>query len=113
MAMDVLLVSASGAATAEFRVGKRGGDAARQLPVVLTLLGSVDSGKAVKVEYENGASWTQLKKGRILLDAADAETVVSEPVQLDEATNYLVIDFPGKFRVNRAADAGTCGVGIS
>lgn len=105
--MSVLLASASGASSTEFSVDRG------HLPVVLTLLGSVASSKAITLEYHNGTAWTQLKKGRILLDASDAETAVSEPVQLDANTNYLVIDFPGQFRVARAADAGTCGVGIS
>lgn len=99
--MDTLLAKASGAATAEFVVGKAGRDAFRQVPVTLFLVGSVASGKAITLEYNSeGTTWVQAQAG-------------GSSLQLDANNSILVIDFPGSFRVARAADAGTVGVLIA
>ena len=98
--MNILLAKGSGAATATFKVGKLA-SSQPQLPVTLFLVGSVESGKAVTLEYNSeGTTWVQCKEG-------------GTSIQLDANTNFLTISGPGSFRVSRAADAGTVGVLIA
>ena len=98
--MNILLAKGSGAATATFKVGKLA-SSQPQLPVTLFLVGTVASGKAVTLEYNSeGTTWVQCEVGDVGL-------------QLDATNSILVIDFPGSFRVSRAADAGTVGVLIA
>ena len=98
--MNILLAKGSGAATATFKVGKLA-SSQPQLPVTLFLVGSVAEGKAVTLEYNSeGTTWVQCK-------------VADVGLQLDATNSILVIDFPGSFRVSRAADAGTVGVLIA
>jgi hypothetical protein len=98
--MNVLLAKGTGAATAVFSVSKHA-TSQPQLPVTLFLVGSVESGKAVTLEYNSeGTTWVQCK-------------VTDVGLQLDATNSILVIDFPGSFRVSRAADAGNVGVLIA
>ena len=98
--MNILLAKGSGAATATFKVGKLA-SSQPQLPVTLFLVGSVESGKAVTLEYNSeGTTWVQCKVG-------------GTDVQLDADTNMVTLYGPGTFRVARAADAGTVGVLIA
>ena len=98
--MNILLAKGSGAATATFKVGKLA-SSQPQLPVTLFLVGTVASGKAVTLEYNSeGTTWVQCEVGDVGL-------------QLDATNSILVIDFPGSFRVSRAADAGNVGVLIA
>ena len=98
--MNILLAKGSGAATATFKVGKLA-SSQPQLPVTLFLIGTVASGKAVTLEYNSeGTTWVQCEVGDVGL-------------QLDATNSILVIDFPGSFRVSRAADAGNVGVLIA
>ena len=98
--MNILLAKGSGAATATFKVGKLV-SSQPQLPVTLFLIGTVASDKAVTLEYNSeGTTWVQCEVGDVGL-------------QLDATNSILVIDFPGSFRVSRAADAGTVGVLIA
>ena len=98
--MNILLAKGSGAATATFKVGKLA-SSQPQLPVTLFLVGTVASGKAVTLEYNSeGTTWVQCEVGDVGL-------------QLDATNSILVIDFPGSFRVSRAADAGDVGVLIA
>ena len=99
--MDILLAKASGAATAEFEVRKEGQLGKGSLPVTLFLVGTVASEKAITLEYNSeGTTWVQCEVGDV-------------PLQLDATNSILVIDFPGSFRVARAADAGNVGVLIA
>lgn len=98
--MRILLAKASGAASAEFTISRLT-SSQPSLPVTLFLVGSVASGKAVKLEYNSeGTTWVQCQVG-------------GSALQLDATNSILVIDFPGSFRVSRAADAGTVGVLIA
>ena len=99
--MKVLLAKGSGAATASLNVGRGKSESGTVLPVTLFLIGTVASGKAVTLEYNSeGTTWVQCK-------------VTDVGLQLDATNSILVIDFPGSFRVSRAADAGNVGVLIA
>ena len=99
--MDILLAKASGLATAEFEVRKDAQLGKGSLPVTLFLVGSVESGKAVTVEYNSeGTTWVQCK-----VDGVN--------ITLDANTNIRTLYGPGTYRVSRAADAGTVGVLIA
>ena len=98
--MDILLAKAAGLATAEFEVRKDAQLGKSSLPVTLFLIGTVASGKAVTLQYFDGTDWVQCK-------------VTDVGLQLDATNSILVIDFPGSFRVSRAADAGNVGVLIA
>ena len=99
--MDILLAKAAGLATATFEVRKDAQLGKGSLPVTLFLVGTIASGKAVTLEYNSeGTTWVQCK-------------VTDVGLQLDATNSILVIDFPGSFRVSRAADAGDVGVLIA
>ncbi len=98
--MRILLAKASGAGTAEFEVGKMDTEQPR-VPTTLLLIGSVATDKAVTVEYNSeDTTWVVCKSD-------------GDNVQLDADTNVLTLYGPGKFRVNRADDAGEVGVLIA
>lgn len=99
--MDVLLEKGSGAETAEFRVVQDGRKGHRVAPVTLFLVGTLESGKQIGIEYNSeGTTWVQCKTG-------GSDTV------LDANSNMVVLYGSGNYRVSRAADAGTVGVKIA